>query len=125
MDVATQPITTVASGRCTSAPTPVFTAMGTNPRLATRPVISTGRSRVRAACRMAAVSDMPCSSSPRKYDTNTMSPSTDTPDMATNPTPADTLNGMSRRWRAAMPPTAARGRVRKMRMQSVSRPYVA
>lgn len=38
------PMTTVASGRWTSAPTPVFTAIGMNPRLATRAVMSTGRS---------------------------------------------------------------------------------
>ena len=42
-------MTTVASGRCTSAPEPVEKAIGTNPRLATIVVISTGRSRVIAA----------------------------------------------------------------------------
>ena len=47
----TPPMTTVASGRCTSAPMPVLNAIGTKPRLATSVVISTGRSRVRAACR--------------------------------------------------------------------------
>ena len=34
----TEPMTTVASGRCTSAPTPVLSAIGTKPRLATKPV---------------------------------------------------------------------------------------
>ena len=42
------PMTTVASGRCTSAPTPVLNAIGTKPSEATSAVISTGRSRVRA-----------------------------------------------------------------------------
>src|SRR6266404_4576576 len=42
------PITTVASGRCTSAPDPLASAIGTNPRLATNAVISTGLSRVKA-----------------------------------------------------------------------------
>ncbi len=37
------PITTVASGRWTSAPAVVDKAIGTNPRLATRAVIDTGR----------------------------------------------------------------------------------
>ena len=37
------PMTTVASGRWTSAPAPVAMAIGTKPRLATSAVISTGR----------------------------------------------------------------------------------
>ncbi len=40
------PITTVAKGRCTSAPVPVARAMGINPSEATRAVMSTGRNRV-------------------------------------------------------------------------------
>ena len=40
------PITTVASGFCTSAPGPVASAIGTNPSDATSAVIATGRSRV-------------------------------------------------------------------------------
>ena len=36
------PMTTVASGRCTSAPVPVAIAMGTKPSEATKAVISTG-----------------------------------------------------------------------------------
>jgi hypothetical protein len=42
-------MTTVASGRCTSAPEFVESAMGRKPRLATVAVISTGRNRVSAA----------------------------------------------------------------------------
>jgi len=45
----TPPMTTVASGRWTSAPTPVLRAIGMKPRLATSAVISTGRRRVIAA----------------------------------------------------------------------------
>ena len=37
------PITTVASGRCTSAPAPVARAIGTKPREATSAVISSRR----------------------------------------------------------------------------------
>jgi hypothetical protein len=40
------PITTVANGRCTSAPEPVETAIGMKPRLATKAVMSTGRKRL-------------------------------------------------------------------------------
>ena len=40
------PITTVASGLCTSAPVPVFSAMGRKPKLATSAIINTGRSFV-------------------------------------------------------------------------------
>ena len=45
--------TTVASGLCTSAPMPVESIIGTNPRAATVPVISTGRSRASRACSIA------------------------------------------------------------------------
>src|SRR5258708_8342394 len=41
------PITTVARGRCTSAPVPVAMAMGTNPSEATRAVIKTDRKSTR------------------------------------------------------------------------------
>ena len=39
------PMTTVASGRCTSAPAVVATAIGTKPSDATNPVRNTGRNR--------------------------------------------------------------------------------
>ena len=55
----TPPMTTVASGRCTSAPMPVLNAIGRKPRLATSVVISTGRSRVIAACVTASSSGRP------------------------------------------------------------------
>ena len=66
VDVTTQPITTVASGRWTSAPTPVLNAMGTKPRLATSPVINTGRRRVTAAWRTAVPNSTPLASRSRK-----------------------------------------------------------
>lgn len=46
VDVTTPPMTTVAGGRGTSAPAPMLKAIGTDRRLATKPVISTGRRRV-------------------------------------------------------------------------------
>ena len=39
------PITTVANGRCTSAPSPCESAIGKKPIEATRAVIKTGRKR--------------------------------------------------------------------------------
>ena len=48
-------------GRCTSAPVPVLSAIGTKPRLATRAVISTGRQTHQGAFHHMAVSRSPCS----------------------------------------------------------------
>ena len=48
MDERIPPITTVARGRCTSAPVPIAIAIGTKPNEATKAVISTGRKRVNA-----------------------------------------------------------------------------
>jgi hypothetical protein len=57
--VTKPPMTTVASGRWTSAPVPVASAMGTNPREATRAVMSTGRRRVSAPWIIASLSSTP------------------------------------------------------------------
>ncbi len=46
VEVTRPPITTVASGRCTSAPSPCDRAIGKKPIEATRAVMSTGRNRV-------------------------------------------------------------------------------
>ena len=51
------PITTVASGRCTSDPALVDSAMGRKPTPATNAVISTGRNLVSAPWRIASSSD--------------------------------------------------------------------
>ena len=55
------PITTVANGRCTSAPVPVAIAIGKNPNEATSAVISTGRKRVSVPSRIASAKAWPCS----------------------------------------------------------------
>jgi hypothetical protein len=44
VELINPPITTLASGRCISAPVDVETAMGINPKLATKAVMSTGLS---------------------------------------------------------------------------------
>ena len=54
VDVTSPPITTVAKGRCTSAPAPEDNAIGTKPRLATSAVMSTGRRRVCRTCTVSA-----------------------------------------------------------------------
>ena len=109
VDETMPPMTTVASGRCTSAPMPVLIAIGRKPRLATSAVMITGRSRRMAAVRTASSTGTPSSRSWRMVDTSTMSPRTATPDSATNPTPAEMLNGMSRSQRATIPPVKPSG----------------
>ena len=103
------PITTVASGRCTSAPVPVAKAIGRKPSDATNAVISTGRSRVRAPSRMATSSGLPCSRSWLMNVTSTKPFSTATPDNAMKPTAAEMENGSPRNHRAATPPVSASG----------------
>src|SRR3990172_832509 len=53
VDVMRPPTTTTAKGFCTSDPGPVARSKGTSPRLATRAVMSTGRSRRSAPIRTA------------------------------------------------------------------------
>lgn len=45
LEIIKPPMTTVANGRCTSAPAEVAIAIGTNPKDATSPVRNTGRSK--------------------------------------------------------------------------------
>ena len=45
VEIIKPPMTTVANGRCTSAPAEVAIAIGTNPKDATSPVRNTGRSK--------------------------------------------------------------------------------
>ena len=53
------PMTTVASGRWTSAPTPVLSAIGRNPIAATSAVMSTGRRRTWHPSRIASSGPAP------------------------------------------------------------------
>ena len=102
-------MTTVASGRCTSAPVPVARAIGTKPRAATKAVIATGRSRVRAPSRTASGIAVPSSTSARMWFSSTKPFRTATPESAMNPTAAETEKGISRSHRAATPPVRAIG----------------
>jgi len=85
--VSSPPMTTVASGRCTSAPAPVEIAIGMKPRLATRAVITTGRRRVAAPSRTASSISFPACWSSRIYVKSTTPLRTAIPNSAMNPTP--------------------------------------
>ena len=103
------PMTTVASGRCTSAPAPVAIAMGTKPNEATSAVIRTGRNRVRAPSSTASNIVLP---SCRKRSMNviiTKPLRTATPESAIKPMPALMESGMSLRMSANIPPVSERG----------------
>ena len=103
------PITTVASGRCTSEPAPTLNAIGTKPSEATSAVISTGRRRPSAPSRTACGKGIPCSRRLRTKLIITRPLSTATPDSAMKPTPAEIDSGMPRRASASTPPVSASG----------------
>ncbi len=103
------PITTVANGLCTSAPMPVFSAMGTNPRLATNAVINTGRKRIRAPSTMLFTNSPVSSKRCLMNDSITNPFNTAIPDSAINPTDADMDKGISLNQRDITPPVNAKG----------------
>lgn len=90
------PITTVASGLCTSAPVPVFSAMGRKPKLATSAIINTGRSFVNVPFTMASSIPIPCARKSRMHDTITRPVSTATPERVMKLIPAEMDSGISR-----------------------------
>ena len=121
VEVIRPPMTTVASGRCTSAPSPVDSAIGTKPMDATMAVMATGRSRCDVPSRTMRITLVrPCVFSPLNADNNTMPLSTATPNRAMKPTPAEMEKGMPRMRRAAMPPIEARGMALKIIRDSVT-----
>ncbi len=104
------PMTTVAKGRCTSAPALVEIAIGKKPRAAAEAVSNTGRRRSRVPRRIRSViSVKPCCLSSLKCSINTMPFSTAIPNKAMKPTPAEMLKGISRSQSRRTPPTAANG----------------
>ncbi len=85
VEVTKPPITTVASGRCISAPSLVDIAIGKNPRLATSAVIKMGRSRASAVTSLTCFTSIP---DRRKFSaalTQTNPFKTATPNSAMNP----------------------------------------
>ncbi len=109
------PITTTASGRCTSDPGPVANRNGISPSIATVAVISTGRSRCVQPCTSAARCAMPSSRRLRIYDTSTTPFSTAMPHRVMKPTDAGTDRNSPVKSSAKMPPIDAKGSTRMMR----------
>ena len=107
------PITTVASGRCTSAPAPVAIAIGTNPTEATSAVDNTGRNRSCAPCRTASSTGSGSPSRPSRsaliWSMRTKPFSIAIPDKAMKPIAAVIEKGMPRSHSARTPPVTAKG----------------
>ena len=103
-------MTTVARGRCTSAPAFVETAMGRNPKAAAKAVNKTGRKRsVVPRFMRVSISVTPFNFRSLKCSISTMPFKTAIPNNAIKPTPAEMLNGKSRSQSRSIPPTAAKG----------------
>ena len=110
VEVNKPPITTVASGRCTSAPAPVDIAIGKNPIAAAPAVSITGRSLSFVPCKInSRILIFPSCLSSFKCSISTIPLSTAIPKSAINPTPADTLKGIPLNQSSRTPPTVASG----------------
>ena len=102
------PITTVASGRCTSTPVPVFNAIGTKPRLATSAVINTGRKRIIAPWIMDSVN---CGFMPKLANKSEHHQTIEHrhPGKCDKANPAEIESGISRKYNDNTPPVSANG----------------
>ena len=116
------PMTTVASGRCTSEPIPVLSAIGTKPSDATSAVVNTGRSLVSAPSIMAVSNATPSRRSSLIKDTITKPFNIAMPDNAIKPTAAEIEKGISRINKAKIPPVNAKGTPVKMIIESLKEP---
>src|SRR5690606_12933958 len=109
------PTTTVARGRCVSAPTPLDSNIGTNPRMATLAVINTGRRRRSAPCTTASRTVRPLPRNSFRKVTSTMPLSIATPNTAMNPI----AEGTDRYWpvmnNPTSPPIVANGTLARIR----------
>ncbi len=110
VDTTSPPMTTVASGRCTSEPAPVAIAAGTKPMDARSAVVRMARNEARAARRTRRAGAP--SFSARRFVVSTMPVHTEMPASAMNPTPAGMLNGRPRSTSARVPPATPKGRPR-------------
>ena len=108
VEVNNPPITTVASGLCTSAPAPVEIAIGRNPIAAAPAVSITGRNLFLVPLIIICfISIVPFSFSSFRCSISTIPLSTAIPNRAINPIPADTLNGIPLTHSSSTPPTIA------------------
>jgi hypothetical protein len=114
VEVMRPPMTTVANGRCISAPSPEDNAIGRKPKLATKAVIKTGRNRTNAVSWHTAANGIPLLRRLSAALTQTNPFSTATPKRAIKPTPAEILKGISLKYNAMIPPDAAIGTARKI-----------
>ena len=108
------PITTVASGRCTSAPSPLLNAIGKNPIDATKAVIKTGRNLIFPPMRTTSFKLEWNSFWRLNSAIKTIPLSTATPKSAMKPTPADILKFIPRSHNERIPPIAESGMVVKI-----------
>ena len=119
------PATTVARLRCTSLPTPVASAAGSMPTVATAAVISTGRSRSAAPAITASASAAPLSRARLRFATMMTPFITATPNSAMKPTPDATLSVVPVTWSAISPPSVASGTTPRMSATWRSKPNSA
>ena len=105
------PITTVANGRCTSAPADEEIAIGKKPNAAAEAVNNTGRNLSVVPFRISSSISFisPLCFNSLKCSTSTIPFSTAIPKSAIKPTPAEMLKGKSLIHKNSMPPTAESG----------------
>lgn len=125
VDERIPPMTTVARGRCTSAPAPVARAMGTKPNDATSAVINTGLNRVSDPFIIASSNAVPSSLNLLMKEIITTPFSTATPERAMNPMAAETDNGIPRTHKEKNPPVNASGTPVKTRIAFFTVPNAA
>ena len=110
MAVKSPPITTVANGRCTSAPADVETAIGKKPSIAAVAVSNIGRMRSRVPTNILLLMlFIPSCFNELKRLMSTSPLSTATPNKTINPTPAEIENDIPRTANAKTPPIVASG----------------
>jgi hypothetical protein len=104
----TKPATiTIANGFCVSDPIPVDSAAGNKPTQATSAVMMMGRTRSKAASRVALVMSIPSRRSLFMYEIRITPVYTDPPLNASSPSADDTLNGVCVNLRAMSAPTGS------------------
>ena len=108
--ISKPPITTVAKGRCTSAPAPSLKAIGKKPRDATNAVINTGRNLTLVPIKtIRLTSFIPSFFNRLNSAIKTIPFKTATPNNAINPTPALMLKGIPLSAKNKIPPIADNG----------------
>ena len=104
------PITTVAKGRCTSAPAPLLSAIGIKPREATAAVINTGRKRLSPpSITILTMFLIPDLYNLLNSEIKTIPFKTATPKRAIKPTAALMLKGIPRKFNINTPPMTDNG----------------